>query len=417
MTGGPGEGIPARVVVVFAVACGAVVANLYYAQPLLATMARGLRVSDATAGLVVTLSQLGYAAGLLLVVPLGDVLERRRLVTVLLGVAAVGLVVVAASPDLAVLGAAILVVGLSSVVAQVLVPFAATLARDDQRGRVVGQIMSGLLLGILLARTVAGALGQLLGWRAVYLVAAGVVVALVVLLRIEMPAAAPSTGLRYRSLLASVGRLVAAEPVLRLRCALGALTFAAFSVFWTTMAFLLSGAPYHYNEVVIGLFGLAGAAGALAAGRAGRLADRGLARLTTPGFGALIAVSYAACAAGRHSLGWLIVGVVVLDLGVQGLHVTNQSEIYRLAPEARSRVTTAYMVSYFAGGAAGSALASALYSAAGWTGVCELGAGLGLAAFGLGALSARWSATTPPARSRHATEDHPVVETSRANPA
>jgi predicted MFS family arabinose efflux permease len=385
----PTSAIPRRLVLVLAVACGVVVANLYYAQPLLSEIAHSLQVSAGTAGLLITLSQVGYAAGLLFVVPLGDLLERRHLVVGALAVAALALVGCALAPTLPVLAALLLVAGVTSVVAQVLVPFAATLAADDERGKVVGTVMTGLLLGILLARTASGLVGQWLGWRAVFAVAAGLMVVLIVVLRAELPVVAPTSTLRYGSALRSVGTLLRTHPTLRIRCVLGALGFAAFSVFWTTLAFLLAGAPYHYGDAVIGLFGLAGAAGALVAGRAGRLADRGLAHRSTLAFAALVAVAFLPTFFGAHHLLPLLVGVVVLDLGVQGLQITNQSEVYRLDAAARSRITTAYMTSYFLGGAAGSALGSALWSTAGWGGVCTAGGVLGVAALAVGSQTGR----------------------------
>lgn len=373
-----------RLVVVLAVACGAAVANLYYAQPLLRAIAADLGVGAAQAGLVVTLTQIGYAAGLVLIVPLGDLAERRRLVVrVVLGTS-LCLAGAALAPDLGVLALASLAVGSLSVVAQVLVPFAATLASEDQRGRVVGQVMSGLLLGILLARTLAGVVAQLAGWRAVYWLAAGLMVVLAAVLHRQLPESRPTPGsLSYRSLLASVGRLMLEEPVLRRRSAYGASIFATFSVVWTSLAFLLSGSPYHYSQAVIGLFGLAGVAGALCASVAGRLADRGLARLSTGAFLAMATAAWALLELGGHRVVALVAGIVLLDLGVQGAHITNQSQVYRLRPEAQSRLTTAYITSYFVGGAAGSALSALVYARAGWTGVCLLGlafagAGLGL---------------------------------------
>ena len=388
-TAAAGEGIPRRLVMVLAFACGAAAANLYYAQPLLDEIARALHVSAGTAGLLVTLSQVGYALGLLFVVPLGDLLERRRLVVVVLLVAALALVGCAVAPSLAVLGVLLLIAGLSSCVAQVLVPFAAHLARDEDRGKVVGTVMTGLLLGILLARTISGLLGEWLGWRAVFGVAAGLMVLLLLLLRAELPAAEPTSDLSYPGLLGSVLQLLRDHAVLRLRCVLGALGFAAFSIFWTTLAFLLSQPPYDYDDLVIGLFGLAGAAGALVAGQAGKASDKGHAHRTTLVFTLLLGLSFLPTWWGRHHLWPLIVGVVVLDLGVQGLQITNQSEIYRLDPAARSRITTAYMTCYFAGGALGSAVGSALWSAYGWDGVCLAGAIVGAVALLLGTQTGR----------------------------
>jgi predicted MFS family arabinose efflux permease len=363
---------------VFAAACGLCAANLYYAQPILHTVARSFGIGAATAGLVVTFSQLGYAAGLVLLVPLGDMLERRRLIPMMLAGTALALLASALAPDIGVLVAVALLVGAGSVVAQVLVPMAASLAEDDRRGQVVGTVMSGLLLGILLARTASGLIAGLTSWRVVYALAAGVAVALAVLMSRVLPPEGERPRLGYGSLLRTTARLLLSEPLLRRRALLGALGFASFSAFWTTMAFLLAGSPYHYGDVAIGLFGLVGAAGALCATFAGRWADREQTRASTLAFALCIAGSFVLLWLGRNSLWMLIAGIVVLDIGVQGMQITNQSLIYRLAPELRSRITSAYMFCYFAGGAAGSALASAVYDSAGWAGVCVLGGLVGL---------------------------------------
>ncbi len=363
-----------------AVACGLAAADLYYAQPLLSTIAVGLGVGSGTAGLVVTLSQIGYAAGLALLVPAGDMLDRRRLVPVMLLLTAVALAGSAAAPTAAVLIGLAALVGVGSVAAQVLVPLAASLAADDERGRVVGTVMSGLLLGILLARTGSGLVAGVSSWRVVYVAAASVVAILAGVLWRTLPEELPRPRPGYPHLLRSTVSLWLSEPVLRRRSLLGGLGFAAFSVFWTTMAFLLAGPPYHYSDTVIGLFGLVGAAGALCANAAGRLADRGNDAPATLVFAVAIAVSFLAIWFGRHSLLALIVGIAVLDVGVQGLQVTNQSVIYRLAPEARSRINASYMVCYFVGGAGGSAIAAALYQSSGWAAVCLLGAAVGVLA-------------------------------------
>ncbi len=379
-TGADLNPLSGRLVLVFAVACGLAVANLYYAQPILDTMARAFGVSSATAGLVVTFSQIGYAAGLALLVPLGDLLSRRRLVPVVLAITTGGLVVSAVAPDIGVVIAVALVVGCGSVVAQVLVPMAASLADDHHRGQVVGTVMSGLLLGILLARTVSGVVADLATWRVVYWMAAAFTIVMAVVLGRVLPVEQPRPRMGYASLLGSTVQLLVRERLLRRRALFGGLAFAAFSVFWTTMAFLLSGAPYHYSDLTIGLFGLVGASGALCANLAGRWADRGFTRQTTMAFAACIAVSFVPLWYGRNSLFLLIVGILVLDVGVQGLQVTNQSIIYRLAPDRRSRINSAYMVCYFAGGAIGSALAALLYDRHRWAGVCLLGALIGAAA-------------------------------------
>lgn len=344
-------------------------------------IARDLGVSAGAAGLLVTSSQVGYAVGLVLLVPLGDLLNRRRMVSRMLLVTALGLGVAAAAPSFAVLAAAIAVVGVTSVVAQVLVPLAGTLAAEHERGKVVGDVMSGLLLGILLARTAAGLIAELGGWRLVYVIGAALMLVLSAVLARALPPTPPATDLPYRVLLRSVGALVRDEPLLRRRMVYGALGMASFSILWTAIAFLLSGAPYHYGEGTIGLFGLAGLVGAGAAQGAGRLADRGRSHAATGVFLVAIAASWALLALGSSSLLALIVGTVLLDLGIQGQHILNQSAIYGLSDEARSRLTTAYMSCNFLFGALGSAAASWAWSSGGWGAVSALG--IGLAAVGL----------------------------------
>jgi predicted MFS family arabinose efflux permease len=373
-------GLSQALIILFAIACGVSVANLYYAQPVLDDIARSFGTSSGTAGLVVTFAQIGYALGLALLVPLGDLLTRRWLVPAVLLFTAAGLLVSAAAPDVGVLIAVGLVVGAGSVAAQILVPMAASLADEEHRGHVVGVVMSGLLLGILLARTVSGVVAQASSWRVVYVMAAGMTAVLAGVLARRLPGERQRPRIGYGTLLRSAARLLVTESLLRRRAFFGALGFAAFSVFWTTMAFLLSRSPYHYDDLTIGLFGLVGASGALIANFAGRWADRGWTRTTTLVFAGLMAVSFLPLWWGRHSLAMLIVGILLMDVGVQGLQVTNQSLIYRLAPDARSRINSAYMVCYFAGGALGSALGSSVYESHRWTGVCVLGGAIGVVA-------------------------------------
>jgi predicted MFS family arabinose efflux permease len=363
-------------VVLLSVATGVSVANLYYCQPLLADIRQDLHLGAGQAGLLVTVTQFGYALALLLAVPLGDLLERRTLLTVMCVAEAAALAAFGATGSTAVLYVLGVAIGVFSTAAQLLVAFAATLAAPGERGRVVGTVMSGLLLGILLARTAAGYLAQLGGWRTVYLTAAALMLALTVALRARLPRARPGSG-GYGALLRSVFTLLREEPVLRLRSAYGALAFAAFSVLWTPLALMLAGAPHHFSSGLIGLFGLAGAAGAAAAPLAGRIADRGGARLTTGLCALTLTVSWLPIGLGRRSVTLLVVGIVLFDLAVQGLHITNQSEIYKLRPEARSRITAAYMTLYFIGGVTGSALASAAWTRDGWRGVSLLGAAFG----------------------------------------
>jgi predicted MFS family arabinose efflux permease len=385
-------------VVLFAVSCGISAANLYYAQPLLPSISRTFHVPAATAALVVTAAQIGYGLGLALLVPLGDVLVRRRLVPVILGVAALALFAAAASPSIGVLIAAVAVAGTCSVAAQILVPFAAHLADDATRGRVVGTVMSGLLLGILLARTFSGLIAQAAGWRTVYVVAGVVVVGLAGLLAVVLPGEETRPRPRYAAVLGSVVHLMRTEPLLRLRSVLGALVFAAFNVLWTSLAFLLAKPPYSYSQAVIGLFGLLGAGGALAASFSGRLADRGYERLVTGGSLVLLAGAFGVLTLGSSHLWALIVGILVADLAIQAVHIQNQQLIFGIDPAARSRLNTGYMVTYFIGGAIGSATTGAAYGADGWSAVVLLGIAYSVAALAVWALSrvrATRGATSP----------------------
>jgi predicted MFS family arabinose efflux permease len=364
-------------VILLAVACGAAVANLYYAQPLLHTIAAGIGTSPSNAALLVTATQIGYAAGLVFLVPLGDLLDRRRL---LLVVTALGLAGAAMSRGLGVLALALGVVGVTSVVAQVLVPFASTLASEDERGRVVGQVMSGLLMGILLARTVSGLVASLAGWRVVFAVAAGVMLILSAALWRALPDVPPQGGPPYPRLLASIGALIAEEPLLRRRMVYGGLGMASFTALWTALALLLSRPPFSYGEAVIGLFGLAGLAGTIAAQVAGRAADSGGARLATGFFLTAIALGWGLSALGARQVVILIIAIVVLDLGIQGQHILNQTLIYALRPDARSRLTTAYMTGNFLCGALASAGADIAWRSGGWSAVCALGGALSVLA-------------------------------------
>jgi predicted MFS family arabinose efflux permease len=374
-------------VALFAVSCGISAANLYYAQPLLPQISRDLHVGAGRAALVITAAQIGYGVGLALIVPLGDILIRRRLVPGILLIASAALFGASVAPDITVLIVAVTVAGLCSVAAQILVPFAASLAGDRERGRVVGTVMSGLLLGILLARTFSGLIAAAAGWRTVYVVAGGVVLGLSALLNRRLPGEDPRRSIIYSELLGSVVHLMRTEPLLRLRSVIGGLAFATFNVIWTSLAFLLVSSPYHYSQAVIGLFGLLGAAGALAASSSGRLADRGLERWVTGGSLAIIAGSIALLAIGAHQLWALIAGIVIGDLGIQAVHIQNQQLIFGIEPSARSRLNTGYMVTYFIGGAIGSATTGLAYGVEGWSGVIVLGACYSGAALVVWALS------------------------------
>ena len=368
------QGLSPALILLMSVATGLAVASNYYAQPLLDTIARAFNLSASSAGFIVTAAQLGYAAGLLFLVPLGDMFERRMLIVSMTLLAAGGMLITASSQSLTMMIVGTALTGLFSVVAQILVPLAATLASPEKRGKVVGTIMSGLLLGILLARTVAGLLASLGGWRTVYWVASVLMVVMALALWRGLPKVKQENHLNYPQLLASVFSLFTQDKLLRTRALLGCFTFANFSILWTSMAFLLAAPPFNYSEGVIGLFGLAGAAGALGARPAGGLVDKGKSHLTTSAGLVLILLSWAAIWYGHISVLALIVGILVLDLTVQGVHITNQTVIYRVKPEARNRLTAGYMTSYFIGGAAGSLISASAWQHAGWSGVCAIGA-------------------------------------------
>lgn len=399
------RGMSRGLVLLFSVATGQAVASNYLVQPLLDTVRGEFGVTASFAGLIVTAAQLGYAAGLVLLLPLGDLCERRGLVTALAAVTAAGLVAAAVAPSIGFLLAAAAVIGLTSVMAQILVPFAATLSPDAERGRVVGAVMSGLMLGILLARTVSGLIAEVAGWRAVYWLAAALMIVQTIVLFVKLPRHREPVQLSYPKLLASVIGIARAEPVLRRRALYGALSFAAFSVLWTTLAFLLAGPKYGYGDGTIGLFGLVGAAGALTATVVGRFTDRGWARGLTGLSAGLLLAGFALLWLGGTWLAALLAGIVVLDVGWNGLHITNLSEIYRLQPQARSRINAFYMASCFVGAAAGSAAAAVVYERWGWNGACTLGAFVAVAAV------ARWTTDRerPPAEKATLCEAPPPV--------
>ncbi|WGJ93315.1 MFS transporter [Achromobacter mucicolens] len=383
------------------VATGLAVASNYYAQPLLHTIGQQFSISNAAAGTIVTTAQLSYAVGLMLLVPLGDMFERRALIVLMNLLAAGGLLISAFASNIAVLILGTALTGMLSVVAQILVPFAATLAAPHERGKAVGTVMSGLLLGILLARTAAGALADVGSWRTVYWVAAILMLCMSAVLWRVLPRYQIPTAMSYPRLLGSILRMFVEEPLFRARSLIGGLLFAAFSMLWTPLTFLLAGPPYEYSNTTIGLFGLAGAAGAYAANRFGRLADRGLGNLATRVGLLLLLGSWGLMAFGQVSVVALLAGILVQDLAIQGVHVTNTSSIYRLRPEARSRLTAGYVTCYFIGGASGSLVSSWLYAHFGWPAVVTAGAVLAALTLAYGALapSARIpEMPSPPAR-------------------
>jgi predicted MFS family arabinose efflux permease len=358
-----------------AVTCAVTVANLYYAQPLLQSIGDSLHVSQGSASLLVTVGQLGYAAGLLFIVPAGDIMRRRPLLTGLLAFSAVALAAATFAPSLPVLDAAVALCCVTSVVVQMLVPYAATLASDDERSRVIGTLMGGLLIGILLSRTFAGVVAGFAGWRAVYGAAAVFMALTALMLRRALPDHGRQLAISYREQLRGVLDIARAEPVLRWRSLIAACGFGSFACFWTTVTFLLSGPQYGFSQLDIGLFALVGAAGAITSLAGGRALDK-RPRLRWPATGAalaLLAASYLPIGLGGAHLGGvglilLIIGVLLMDACVQGAHVMNQSVIYDLLPQARSRLTTVYVTTMFAGGAVGSAVGALAYQHWGWTG-------------------------------------------------
>ncbi|ACV57319.1 MFS transporter [Alicyclobacillus acidocaldarius] len=366
----PAQPLSRRLVLLMAVAAGVGVANLYYLQPLLHDIQVGFRAPSWQVGLAATLTQIGYALGLFLFVPLGDSLERRSLMVRMCVVTAGALLILAGSPNVWWLMGCCLAVGAATIVPQLVVPFAAHLALPEERGRTVGTVMSGLLIGVLLARTLAGLVGQALGWRAVYALAAAGMMGLAALLRASLPASPPESRTPYGQLLLSLVHLIRAYPDLRDASLLGAMSFAAFSAFWTVLSLYLAGPPFHLGPGVTGLFGLAGVAGALAAPYAGQMASRLPAIWTARLASCLTLASFGLFWTFRHSLAGLALGVVLMDLGVQATQVSNQARIYSLSDEARSRINSVYMVTYFLGGALGSFVGASAWDRFHFGGVC-----------------------------------------------
>jgi predicted MFS family arabinose efflux permease len=363
---------------------GGAVANIYYNQPLLAVLVA--EFGERAALLVPTASLVGYGLGILFLVPLGDALPRRDLIVWQLLGLAVALVVAALSPNLAVLAGASLIIGVLACAAQQAVPFAAELAPDASRGRIVGGVMTGLLSGILLARTASGFVGAQFGWRAVFFAAAGLAVAMAGVAWRTLPRSAPKQRLRYRALMISLLHLVRSQPILRNASLSQALLFASFNAFWATLALLVEAPPFDLTAAGAGLFGIIGVAGALIAPYSGRYSDRRGARPVVIVGSVLVAAAFAVLAlAGEVSLLAIAAGVLLLDIGINGALIANQTRAYALAPGARGRINTVLFTAVFIGGAAGAFLGSRAFLLAGWPGVCAVGG-----AFALAALAVSW---------------------------
>jgi len=376
-----------------AAACGLVVANNYYNQPLLVEFANTFHVTEKSAGAVAALTQFGYALGMLVFLPLGDMLERRRLITVMLLAAACALVATALSPMMGWLMAAGFAVGFTSIVPQLLTPFAAQLAEPKERGSVVGIVMGGLLAGILLSRTISGVVGAHLGWRSMYWIAAGIMIVLALVLRRLLPAGKPSFDGSYASLMASLLHLIRTQPVLRETSLVAALQFAAFSAFWTTLAFQVHSLPGAYGSDVAGMFGVVGVVGACAAPHAGKFSDRKSPRLAVMLSSIAFVIAYLVFAIVGNAIWGLALGVILLDLGMQSGHVSNMTRNFSLKSEAMSRINTVYMVTRFLGGALGSVAGNIAWSQWRWSGVCAVGVLLSLLAIAVQlAFSRRYAA-------------------------
>jgi predicted MFS family arabinose efflux permease len=368
------------------VACGVGVASIYFNQPLLPLLGREFHAADHAIGFVAVATQVGYALGILFFVPLGDSVDRRQLMMRMFAGVALALGIAASARNLTTMIAASVMIGLMASVTHVALPMAPDLVPEERRGRAIGTVMTGLLLGILLARTFSGWVSRLTTWRTVFIVAAVVNLAFVPIIRRVMPRPPVRRALSYAQTMRSLWTLFRAEPILREACVVGALVFASFSCFWTTLAFLLH-THYGLGAGVAGTFGVIGAAGALVAPFAGRMADRLGARAVVTVAGAVLASSYlwlwlvelAPLHVALHMAG-LVVGVIVLDVGAQMMQVANQTRIFGLDSGARSRLNTVYMTVYFAGGAIGSALATTIWARWGWNGVCALALALVLLA-------------------------------------
>jgi predicted MFS family arabinose efflux permease len=359
--------------------CALAVGNLYDAQPLMVEIAATFGATPEAVGLVATLAQVGYGLGVLLLVPLGDAVERRRLVLVLLCLVGLAMAAAGAAPTLGALVVAHFMIGLTTVTPQILIPYAATLAAPKERATVLGIIQSTLLVGILLARTFAGAVGALWGWRSIFFVGAALSWALALAVRLALPAQPVAARLGYGALLRSMAELGRSSPGLWRASWASAGNFAAFSAFWTTLAFLID-ESYHLGPAVVGLFGLVGVAGALGASWAGRAADRYGAKVAQQAALWLTVFAFGLFYAAPHSLLVLVTGVVLMDAGVQAAHLALQAEVFSLREDARSRLNGIYMFMRFAGGATGSLVGAWSWHAAGWMGVCSVGVAFCVAA-------------------------------------
>ena len=356
------------------IGAGLVVANNYYNQPLLGMIARELGESEAATSKVAMFTQIGYAAGLLLIIPLGDMFKRKQIILIDFIFIIASLLVFAFSRSLTVMIAASFFIGLTSVVPQIFVPIAAQLSKPEEKGRNVGIVMSGLLVGILASRVFSGIVGEYLGWREVFYIAAAMMVIMALLIASILPNMRPTFGGTYAQLMTSIARYAKELPALRLASLRGALGFASFSVFWTTLTFRLEQAPFFQGSDVAGSLGLVGIAGALTASLTGYIAGKINKNTIISIACMLLILSWGIFGLGGSTYTGLIIGIVFLDLGLQAMHVTNQTIVFSSHPEASNRLNTVYMVSYFVGGSVGTLIGGQAWQHYGWTGVISVGA-------------------------------------------
>ncbi|MCX2573121.1 MFS transporter [Pedobacter sandarakinus] len=357
-------------ILLMAFCTGLIVANIYYCQPLVILIAKDFNLTETYAGRITYITQIGYALGLLLLVPLGDMFERKSQILTITGMSILALLVAALAKSFLLLEIASLLIGVCSIVPQLILPLAANLSTDQNRGANIGMIMSGLLVGILASRAVSGSIGFWLGWRAVYYIAATICLLLIGLMARRFPKSYPSFKGNYKQLMGSMFLYIKTQPALRETSIINFLAFAIISAFWTTMVLFLANPPFNFQTLQIGLFGIAGAAGALAAPLVGKLSDGDNPRKNLMIGFLLQIVSIALFYFTKSHLYLFVVGIILIDIGQQAIHVTNQTRIYTLVPEARNRLNTIFMSVSFVGASCGSALGLWLWGMGGWALFC-----------------------------------------------
>lgn len=362
--------ISSGLIIVLATACGIIVANLYYAQPLIGLISNEIGLSNSSAGLIVTLTQIGYVVGLLFLVPLGDIVENKKLILILLFLSAFALISMVFVKSATLLLIASFFIGLGSVAAQVLVPLVSYLSSENARGRVVGNVMSGLLLGIMLARPISSLVADIWGWNAIFALSATVIIVLAFVLSKVLPTRKPKAKTNYIALLNSMWQLLRTTPILRRRAIYHACVFGAFSLFWTTVPLLLSSPAFHFSQTAIALYALVGITGAIAAPIGGRLADLGW---TRPATGIALTVVIISLilplfiqSSSPFGIAVLVIAAILLDMGVSANLVLSQRLIFSLSPEIRSRLNGLFMAIFFLGGAVGSFIGGWAYALGGW---------------------------------------------------